>query len=156
MIPGLVSMKDAIRKIVSLLPEGRKESLVRIHGTLRGVLYAGSSFECPCCGSSFRKMIKWDPSDPEDKNRVCPKCRAQSRHRLLHTYLSRETSLFKKSTRLLHFAPEPFFFRMFKEASNIDYVPVDLMMSEASVQLDITSIPFKDGAFDAIMCNHVL
>ena len=149
-------MKDAIRKIVSLLPEGRKESLVRIHGTLRGVLYAGSSFECPCCGSSFRKMIKWDPSDPEDKNRVCPKCRAQSRHRLLHTYLSRETSLFKKSTRLLHFAPEPFFFRMFKEASNIDYVPVDLMMSEASVQLDITSTPFKDGAFDAIMCNHVL
>ena len=149
-------MSGIFRRITSFLPEGSREFLGEMHGALRGAIYAGSSFYCPFCRGSFRKMIRWDPSDPEDDNMVCPRCQSQSRHRLLNSYLTNETNLFDKPARLLHFAPEPFFFKMFERAANIDYVPVDMMMPSASIHVDIRSLPFPDKAFDAIICNHVL
>lgn len=148
------------RKVLSsmeaLLPAEVWDHIRSTVGKLRGRVYAGSNYECPCCGGHFRKMIPWDPSDPLDDNMVCPACRSQSRHRLLLTYLERETDIFRSETRLLHFAPESFLKDRFREYRNIEYITADLSMAKVSARLDITLLPFKNDSFNALICNHVL
>lgn len=148
--------RKALGSIVKLLPEEARDRLRSAVGKLRGWVYAGSNYECPCCGGRFRKMIPWDPSDPLDDNMVCPACRSQSRHRLLLTFLERETDIFTCERRLLHFAPESFLEDRFRECRDLEYITADLSMARVSARLDITSLPFADDSFDALICNHVL
>ncbi|MFO8182600.1 MAG: methyltransferase domain-containing protein [Candidatus Aegiribacteria sp.] len=148
--------RKVLGSIVKLLPAEARDHLRSTVGKLRGRVYAGSNYECPCCGGRFRKMIPWDPSDPLDDNMVCPACRSQSRHRLLLTFLERETDIFSSETRLLHFAPESFLADRFRKYRNIEYVTADLSMARVSARLDITSLPFENDSFDALICNHVL
>ncbi|MBN1433375.1 class I SAM-dependent methyltransferase [Candidatus Fermentibacterales bacterium] len=144
------------RRIAALLPASAEDLLHRVAGRLRSLRYAGSRYRCPCCGGGFARMLSWDPSDPDDDNRMCPRCHSQSRHRLLLTYLERETGLFSQEVRLLHFAPERFLARIFRSRPGILYVPVDLEMSRVSARVDVTSLGFREACFDAIVCNHVL
>ena len=60
--------------------------------------------------------------------------------------------------RILHFAPEPIFHKLFSSFKDIDYWPVDLNPKMRGVRkaVDITNIPFDDNSFDLIMCTHVL
>lgn len=148
--------RKVLSSIKKLLPAEARDNLRSTVGKLMGRVYAGSNYECPCCGGRFRRMIPWDPSDPLDDNMVCPVCRSQSRHRLLLTFLERETDLFTSETKLLHFAPESFLAHRFREYRNIEYVTADLSMAQVSARLDITSLPFAKDSFDALICNHVL
>jgi predicted SAM-dependent methyltransferase len=45
---------------------------------------------------------------------------------------------------------------VFSQQNNLDYVTADLLAPDVMVKMDLTDIPFPDGAFDAIICNHVL
>lgn len=148
--------RKVMSSIETVLPAKAWDHIRKTVGKLRGWIYAGSNYECPCCGGRFRRMIPWDPSDPLDDNMVCPSCRSQSRHRLLLTYLERETDIFTSETRLLHFAPESFLMDRFREYRNIEYITADLSMARVSAKLDITSLPFRSDSFNALICNHVL
>jgi SAM-dependent methyltransferase len=57
--------------------------------------------------------------------------------------------------RVLHVAPEPGLARRLR-ALDIDYLSVDLDSPHAMKRCDITAIPEPDGAFDVVICNHVL
>ena len=62
--------------------------------------------------------------------------------------------------RVLHFAPEEIFYRLFSSFKDIDYWTADLEPKRyggmVRKQVDITDITFDDNFFDLIMCTHVL
>ena len=62
--------------------------------------------------------------------------------------------------RVLHFAPEATFHRLFSSFKDIEYWPVDLepqnYHGRVRKKVDITDITFDDNFFDLIMCTHVL
>jgi SAM-dependent methyltransferase len=117
--------------------------------------HAGHQVECPCCGSQFRAFAR--AGIPSRPNAECLACGALERHRLEYLYLRNETPLFSgQNHKVLHVAPEPALRRVLASAASIRYVTADLMAHDVDVRMDVTSIPFPDGSFDFILCNHVL
>jgi SAM-dependent methyltransferase len=57
--------------------------------------------------------------------------------------------------RMLHFAPEPFFQPYFKRLVQ-DYKTADLFEPGVDYKVDITKLPFANGAFDFVFASHVL
>jgi SAM-dependent methyltransferase len=113
---------------------------------------AGDTVECPCCERSFRafRAIHGRPGA------MCPACGALERHRLLWLFLDRELGVGSAQADLLHFAPEPALERRLRSALGSRYLSVDLRPGAADVAADITALPFEDGSFDLVLCNHVL
>ena len=89
-------------------------------------------------------------------NALSPSTLSLERHRLLWLYLTRETDFFTTPKKVLHFAPEQAFYKRFRNMQNLDYTTTDLNSPLADVKADICKLPFKDNAFDIILCNHVL
>lgn len=71
-------------------------------------------------------------------------------------YLKNETPLFRRPTRLLHFAPEPFYTRRLDAYLTIDHVPASYDPERPDEGVDIQNLPFEDESFDMIFCSHVL
>ena len=125
--------------------------------------YKGNTVECTICKSKYKLFRPY--GIVERKNARCPSCNSLERHRLLWKYLNEKTDLLKVKDpiKVLHFAPEAFFYKIFDNMSHIDYVPCDLFtekyryLGKAEVQrIDITNIKYEDNYFDFIICNHVL
>lgn len=135
----------------ALVPKRFRPSLLTAY---RLLTYTKDPFFCPCCETNIRRYLPLKQKTGSDHS--CPKCGAYKRHRLVWMYLNNRTSLFTENLRLLHCAPEPIFQKKLGSLPNIDYVSADLELQSVQVQYDITSIPFKDACFDAILCNHVL
>jgi SAM-dependent methyltransferase len=57
---------------------------------------------------------------------------------------------------MLHIAPEKQLRHALEASQNIDYITADLLSPDVAVTMDVTDIPFEDGSFDVIICNHVL
>ena len=89
-------------------------------------------------------------------NAICPGCGSHERHRALWLYLTERTPLGHAPMSLLHFAPEYALRGRMEAVPGLRYVTADLDPSGVDVQLDITAMPFDEGAFDAILCSHVL
>ena len=96
-------------------------------------------------------MPAWNRPDA-----IYPGCGSHERHRALWLYLSERTPLGQGRMSLLHFAPEYALRGRMKEMPGLRYVTADLDPEGVDVQVDITAMPFDDGAFDAILCSHVL
>jgi SAM-dependent methyltransferase len=108
---------------------------------------------CPCCGyedAEFRPFGR-----RRRPNAQCPSCRSLERHRLIWLVLNHRTSIASAPTRLLHVAPEPALARPLCCLPTVTCVTGDLSRP-ADVRLDLTALPFRSGAFDAILCSHVL
>jgi SAM-dependent methyltransferase len=89
---------------------------------------------------------------------VCPRCGSRQRHRHLWLYLERHTRLLDPggTERLLHFAPELALERRLRAALGSRYVTGDLDPGRADLALDLTALELPDGAFDVVLCVHVL
>jgi SAM-dependent methyltransferase len=123
----------------------------RIASHLLPLVYRGNAVACPCCGGTFRKFISRFGSDE-----LCPACLSLGRHRLLWLFLEKRLPR-DRPVALLHFAPEEGLAHRLQEWPGIQYVTADLdPRSLAMMTFDIMAIPFSDGSFDAIICNHVL
>jgi hypothetical protein len=115
---------------------------------LSAFILRGEARECPCCGGHFRRMSRrrlagWGG--------ICPRCRSHRRHRAIALLLARGDL---EGGRLLHFAPEPLLDPVF-ERLPIERVTADLY-APADLRLDITDMDLPDGAFDLMLCSHVL
>ena len=67
------------------------------------------------------------------------------------------TDLFARpQLSILHWAPEYALQRSLQALPNAAYVSADLEGDEAMQHMDMTDVPFKDDAFDLIVCVHVL
>ena len=111
--------------------------------------------ECPICKSKLRVFLPFGVNPRP--NAQCPNCGSLERHRSLWLLLQK-MDWHREGMRVLHFAPEPSFYRLFSSFEDIDYWPVDLNPNAFGIKkiVDITNIPFDDDSFDLIMCTHVL
>jgi SAM-dependent methyltransferase len=75
---------------------------------------------------------------------------------MVWSYLASQYQITKDRHSMLHFAPERALKKRLNQLSNVAYVDVDLNPNMASVQADITALPFDTSYFDLILCSHVL
>ncbi len=114
--------------------------------------HRGTAVSCPLCGWSFAEFR-------DDWNRagaICWRCGSHERHRALWLYLERNPELLAGARSLLHFAPEWCLQQRLQRIAGLRYVTGDLEPGAAELVLDITALELPDGAFDAIICSHVL
>lgn len=116
---------------------------------------------CPVCNN----VIKFKPfGNPPRHNALCPKCRSLERDRLANFVIETKFSnLLNKPSKVLHFAPELNFYKIFDEKDNVDYYPVDIdperyekRNMSIRKQVNMEDIPFIDNYFDFIYNSHVL
>lgn len=104
---------------------------------------------CTVCDYRGRFM-----TGPGRRERRCPNCGSRERDRIIGLHL-RRTGLSVAGRRVLHLAPEASFYRQWRGMPG--YVAADLARTRTSERrVDITAIDFASGAFDLIICNHVL
>lgn len=148
-------MKRLIRFVLRHVPRRYIQRVVHLCTPVLGLAYAGRGVECPVCGAHYRRFMPYGYVNPRG-NALCPRCLALERHRLMWLYLKNETAFFETPARLLHVAPERCFLKRFEKLPALDYVTADLESPLAKVKMDIQRIPFPDGEFDVIFCNHIL
>jgi SAM-dependent methyltransferase len=115
----------------------------------------GNRYTDPIDGKNFKSFLPYGYENPRE-NVLSPSTLSLERHRLLWLYLKSETDFFTASKKVLHFAPEQAFYKLFRKLSNLDYTTTDLESPLADVKADICDLPFNDNEFDVILCNHVL
>ena len=111
--------------------------------------------ECPICGY---KGVDFTPYPLITHKEVeCPNCKSHERHRALWLYFKDNPQLLKKGNKLLHFAPEVTFNKLFKSC-DLEYHPVDISSKNPYIieQFDVQDIPYEDNYFDVIYCSHIL
>ena len=116
------------------------------------IRHRGQAVECPLCGHSFARF-------KDDWNRaaaLCWRCGSHERHRAQWLLLERRPELLREARSLLQFAPEWCLRRRLQALSQLRYVSADIDPSGVDLQLDITALDLPDGAFDAVICSHVL
>ena len=117
--------------------------------------YAGSSFEDPIVGKSYRKLLPYGRVRSRE-NALAPHTLSLERHRAIWVFLKARTSFFDSPMRMLHLAPEYCFMHRFKALNHLEYVTADLNSPWADHHFDCHDIPFEDNSFDALMANHLL
>lgn len=112
-------------------------------------------FECPICayrGPFITLKARIEPR----RHARCPRCGSLERHRL--QYLVACEALSRRDAAAmdaLHFAPEPFFRRIFGGWFR-SYTTADLDAGDVEHQADLRCLPFADDTFDFIFAAHVL
>ena len=148
-------MKSIIRLILNYIP---RTILTRASTFIKPVIrlyLSGNRYTDPIDGRSFRGFIPYGYNNVR-KNALSPSTYSLERHRMLWLYLKNETDIFTKKIRLLHFAPEPAFHKIFKNCNNISYDTIDLNSPLAEIKADICDLPIENDTYDYILCNHVL
>jgi SAM-dependent methyltransferase len=117
------------------------------------VRYRGRAVECPCCGA---RLSEFAPRGDRPRA-ACPRCGALERHRLLWLWLREHGELGGDVRDVLHLAPEPGLRRALRAVDGVNWVGGDLAPGDAGVRaMDLAALPFPDGAFDLVLCSHVL
>jgi hypothetical protein len=115
--------------------------------------HRGSAVQCPLCDNAFdRFKDDWNRPDA-----LCWRCGAHERHRAQWLLFERRPELLGQARSLLHFSPEWCLRRRLVQRPGLRYVTTDLdPAQDADLRLDVTALDLPDGAFDAILCSHVL
>lgn len=112
-------------------------------------------FECPIC--SYKGPFE-DIKRPTyiRKHAKCPKCGALERHRLQYLVVrSLLNDLDISALKMLHFAPENFFRKIFSKRFG-QYETADLNMKGVDHYVDLQKLPFEDQSYDFVYASHVL
>ena len=171
-------MKKLFKIILNTIP---RPLLIRLSYVARPIIaltLKGTKFTDPIDGKSFKSMLPYG-YETQRNNVLSPSTLSLERHRLLWLYLNEETDFFKSelvsdssftntkkiklrdaetnaALKVLHFAPEQAFYKLFRNQKNLDYTTTDLFSPLADVKADICDLPFQDNQYDVILCNHVL
>lgn len=148
-------MKKLFKFILNTFP---RPLLIRMSYVARPIMefvLKGSTFTDPIDGKSFSNFLPYGYGTQRN-NVLSPSTFSLERHRLLWLYLKNETDFFSAPKKVLHFAPEQAFYKVFRNQKNLDYTTTDLLSPLADVKADICNLPFKDNTYDIILCNHVL
>ncbi len=148
-------MKKNFKLILNTIP---RPILIRLSYVARPILaflLRGKTYTDPIDGKSFRMFLPYGYGALRN-NVHSPSTLSLERHRLLWLYLKNETDYFSAPKKVLHFAPEQAFYKLFRNQKNLDYTTTDLLSPLADVKADICNLPFGDNTYDVILCNHVL
>ncbi len=144
---------SAKNKLKNILPQRADVLLRRCLLVYRLMKNLGGAHprSCPVCG--YEGLFEAYGMPPRLDAR-CPACTSLERHRLLLLACRRHDILAGVET-LLHFAPEPCLSRVLGGLVP-RYVTADLHDPRAELSLDIEATGQPDGAYDAVLCSHVL
>ena len=150
-------MKNLFKLILNTIP---RPILIRLSYIARPILaftLKGNHLTDPIDGKSFKNFLPYG-YEKQRNNVLSPSTLSLERHRLLWVYLKNETDFFTSNVKkkVLHFAPEQAFYKLFRNQKNLDYTTTDLFSPLADVKADICNLPFDDNSYDIILCNHVL
>jgi hypothetical protein len=114
--------------------------------------------ECPCCGWRGARFLNYVGYDETLLNYVCPRCGSHARHRGLAIFLRQYLGAHARGGAIpvLHFAPERGIAASLAANPRLFYVTLDMARHAVSARGDIGAIPFRSGAFELIICCHVL
>ncbi|MBL7979139.1 MAG: methyltransferase domain-containing protein [Bacteroidetes Order II. Incertae sedis bacterium] len=113
----------------------------------------GHTYYCPVCDGHFRKFLPGGAN--KRANAQCPVCGSLERHRAFWLFLQ-DSLLPKQPLRVLHFAPEACFEKIFRNWKPWTYVTTDLYVQGVDIHLDIENLAVDDASYDLVMCHHVL
>ncbi len=148
-------MKKIFKWILYIVP---RPLLIRLSFAAKPILafaLKGNNFTDPIDGKSYSKFLPYGYGKQRD-NVLAPGTLSLERHRLLWIYLTEKTNFFTENLKVLHFAPEQAFYKIFRNQKNLDYITTDLNSPLADIKADICDLPFGENEFDVILCNHVL
>ena len=118
-------------------------------------LFPRNMVECSCCGWKGLKFGIFWGTHRSLYNFACPNCGSHPRHRMLSLYIPKWIDV--SSQNILHFAPEEFLDKLFKNADMGDCrTTTDITLSGVSCLSNINHLPFEDSSFDSLICIHVL
>lgn len=148
-------MKYIISFVLRKIP--RKYIQYVSHYVLRiiAIFYYGNKVECPINGKTYRKFLPYGRLQSRP-NALCPSSLSLERHRLMWLFLKEKTSFFTGPQKLLHIAPELCFMDIFERMENLEYTTGDIESPLAKIKMDVHEIPFDEGTFDVVFCNHVM
>lgn len=165
----LLSAANAVRKAVPAPLKGAVVGMVRKGVTLRcrvSMLLFPRRAACwrPCCGMRFRSFVagpfkrrpgRFDPARYEHTRQdvLCPVCKSMPRHRILALWCEENVELLRVS-EILYFAPERGVM-LWMRRNGVSCVTADLN-GGADLRMDIQDTGLPDGAYDVVVCNHVL
>lgn len=122
--------------------------------------------KCAVCGRQLERYVPIEQkyrkqSRPETLNRQeysCPYCYAADRDRLIVTFLKRLKEKAESRFDLLEIAPSGALQRYLNfHWGGVNLYTADLYMQDVNYKMDIQNMEqFSDGAFDMIVCSHVL
>lgn len=178
---SLSAVKKSVAHCIQMLRKGEFSDIARIskyywmEQVVRRILIGGTVLagtlipheqwrECPACGKRFPSFYPVVSGERFAFNVQCPYCKSYERHRSQWLYFERKTELLHPEHQIavLHCSPEQVFFEHFEAEKNIDYYPVDKWIGYTVCgkpmrdYVDLTALPYQDGQFDYIICNHVL
>lgn len=124
------------------------------------VFFKKGTFFCPICNTESGAFVHIANNFQITRNSACPNCMCRARHRglyfLYNEYLEK-LSRKNSPVRILHFAPEPIFYNLFKNNKNWEYLTADYYLEDVDYPgVDIQNLKFNDEEFDLILCNHVI
>ena len=123
--------------------------LARLRGARTRLRERGDAVQCPVCEGRFARFLPYDGRE----GALCPGCGAAERHRLIWVWLT-ENDLLRG--RMLAFGPDDATEARLRARPGLDYLSADIDGTQAMTAAVITSLPFEDGAFDAVLCSHVI
>jgi len=137
-----------------------------------GLYFSGKTVFCPFCNRTYRKFLPGGYHFPvlQEKqvigggyrlNNVCPRCYSIDRHRLVYLFLTKKMNISVSRLKIFHVAPEGCLRIFLSGLPNIDYTSgvkylEGYYYARMTNLVDITNLPFEEGIFDAVICNHVL
>src|SRR5688572_12568441 len=98
----------------------------------------GNSVECTYCGWQGSEFLSYRGRAQSR----CPRCGSNERIRFLWLNLGIFDKVEPDSSRVLHFAPEPWVRKMLESLVPKGYVCTDLERSDVDVRMSITDIIF--------------
>ena len=145
-------------KLIELFRNPKYASIKRLSFLLRGLLFKGSRYNCPCCNSTLRGFVGREGLLKRNDDGYCPRCNAKARHRRIWLYIREHTNLGKASLRLLEVAPWWSLAQKLSALDTVDYAGLDLKRHSPFVNVvgDIRTTPLQTDSFDAALCIHVL
>ncbi|CAN5186631.1 class I SAM-dependent methyltransferase [soil metagenome] len=115
--------------------------------------HRGSAVTCPLCANGFDRF----KNDWNRPGALCWRCGSHERHRSQWLLFERRPQLLGDAASLLHFSPEWCLRERLAQQPGLRYVTTDLDPSQrVDLRLDVTALHLPDGAFDAVICSHVL
>lgn len=124
---------------------------------LRGLLFLGPKYTCPCCGWRVRDFTGGNSLLKKRYLSYCPRCNSKARHRRIWLFLQQNTNLFGNQISLFEVSPKYSFSRRFTRMKNINYVGADIYeRPHISLMMDLTATSLQSDRFDAVLCIHVL
>jgi SAM-dependent methyltransferase len=115
--------------------------------------HRGSAVHCPLCANDFDRF----KDDWNRRDALCWRCGSHERHRAQWLLFERRPELLRDAGSLLHVSPEWCLRERLAGRPDLRYVTTDLdPAQDVELRLDLTAIDLPDGAFDAVICSHVL